>query len=65
MSAMRKFPRNRYATMQDFPEDLERLSGDRNGAVVGPHRSGTTCTKPKRRSRKHRDDPEKKAGIAS
>ena len=36
MSAMRKLPRNRYATMQDFLEDLERLAGDRKGAIVGP-----------------------------
>jgi serine/threonine-protein kinase len=36
MSAMRKLPRNRYSGMQDFLEDLERLSGDRKGAIVGP-----------------------------
>ncbi len=36
MSAMRKLPRNRYPSMQDFLEDLERLSGDRQGAIVGP-----------------------------
>jgi serine/threonine-protein kinase len=36
MSAMRKLPRNRYSTMLEFLEDLERLVGDRKGAVVGP-----------------------------
>jgi serine/threonine-protein kinase len=36
MSALQKLPRNRYPSMQDFLEDLERISGDREGAIVGP-----------------------------
>ncbi len=36
MSAMRKVPGNRYASMSDFREDLERLRAGRYGDVAGP-----------------------------
>ena len=34
MSALRKLPRNRYPSMQDFLEDLERLTGKRGGKIT-------------------------------
>jgi serine/threonine protein kinase len=34
MSAMRKLPRNRYPSMQDLLEDVERATGKRDGAVT-------------------------------
>ncbi|HSQ61952.1 MAG TPA: serine/threonine-protein kinase [Polyangiaceae bacterium] len=34
MSALRKLPRNRYPSMQDFLEDLERLTGQRPGPIT-------------------------------
>jgi eukaryotic-like serine/threonine-protein kinase len=35
MTALRKLPTNRYATMEDFQEDLERLLGQREDAITG------------------------------
>ena len=34
MSALRKLPRNRYPSMQDFVEDIERAAGKGSGAVT-------------------------------
>jgi serine/threonine-protein kinase len=36
MGALQKLPRNRYPSMQDFCEDLERLAGLREGGIAGP-----------------------------
>jgi eukaryotic-like serine/threonine-protein kinase len=66
MSAMRKLPRNRYATMQDFLEDLERLSGDRQGAIVGPASIWDDVYEPQTAFSKNiATILRKKAGIAS
>lgn len=35
MGTLRKLPRNRYPTMQDLLDDLERLSGQREGKILG------------------------------
>jgi hypothetical protein len=34
LTAMRKLPRNRYPTMSDLMEDLERVLGQRQGALA-------------------------------
>jgi serine/threonine protein kinase len=34
LNALRKIPRNRYPSMQDFMEDLERLRGKRDGSLT-------------------------------
>jgi serine/threonine protein kinase len=36
MGALRKLPRNRYPSMQDFSEDLDRLAGLRAGEIADP-----------------------------
>ena len=36
MGALQKLPRNRYPSMQDFSEDLDRLAGLREGEIAGP-----------------------------